>query len=205
MTGDVRLSNELYLHNRGDSFVLGCLLTFEGDAYFGGLRSDAEYARLWGINRRRVGRLRTIWTNHRPKSAQETDHPSLLLNSTQLNSLPPKRKKTSGKERFKPLSDEEREAMQDWARAQSIEVQNWTEAETGFADYAESTDKLRTRRGWLAQLRKALRGRWTCVSSEPTPGTGASLFPRQTHAQRVEQQNLDATAEVIARYRGEAF
>ena len=194
MNGEVRISNALFLANRGDTTALAAFVLFEGDRFFGGTQSDREYARILKCGRAKVARLRQLWSHDRASSEPEGEHPSLLNNSVQLKEPPA----IESKERFKPLTPEELDGLKRWAAKKRVSVEDWGSACEGFALYADSTDKLRTRRGWLAQLRTALKERWRCVQSGHTQGTPT----KATYADRVQAGNLEATRAVIESYTG---
>lgn len=210
MQGEVRITNALYLSNRGDATALAAFVLFEGDSFFGGTQSDREYARILKCGRAKVSRLRQLWGQDRATLQPEGEHPSLLNNSIQFITpvddddpphpdVPvPTGTTRESKERFKPVTPEELDGLKRWAAKKRVRIEDWGSACEGFALYADSTDKLRTRRGWLAQLRTALKEQWRCVRSGETQGAPT----KSTYADRVQAGNLEATRAVIASYTG---
>ena len=60
-SGFTGVPNALYLANLNDRDALYAFLRFEGDTFFGGLKSVREYEQILKLGHRRVKRLLTIW------------------------------------------------------------------------------------------------------------------------------------------------
>jgi hypothetical protein len=60
-SGFTGVPNELYLANLNDRDALYAFLRFEGDTFFGGLKSVREYEQILKLGHRRVKRLLAVW------------------------------------------------------------------------------------------------------------------------------------------------
>ena len=60
-SGFTGVPNALYLSNLNDRDALYAFLRFEGDTFFGGLKTVREYEQILKLGHRRVKRLLTIW------------------------------------------------------------------------------------------------------------------------------------------------